>query len=70
MDITWLIGFGFWGSVFAMIRFGKYCRLLNRRDLDPEETAFFQRKARWWLKAVGVLLGLAVLAVLVSAVTQ
>lgn len=53
-----------------MCRFGRYCRLLNCRDLEPEEAEFFQRKARWWLKATGALMGLAVLSILAGIVVQ
>lgn len=70
MILSRLIAIGFLGSIFAMCRFGRYCRLLNCRDLEPEEAEFFQRKARWWLKATGALLGLAVLSILAGIVVQ
>lgn len=53
-----------------MFRFGKYCRLLNDRDLEPEETERYQARARMWLAATGVLLGTAVLSIIAGAITQ
>ena len=63
MILSRLIAFGFLGSILAMFRFSRYCRLLNRWDLTQEEAAFLQKKARWWLAATGVLLGLAALSI-------
>ena len=71
MILSRLIAFGFLGSVFAMFRFGKYCRLLNGGgSLEPEEMERYQAGARRWLAAMGILLGTAVLSILVAAVTQ
>lgn len=63
MILSRLIAFGFLGSVLAMFRFSRYCRLLNRWDLTQEEAAFLQKRARWWLTAAGALLGLAALSI-------
>lgn len=68
MILSRLIAFGFLGSIVSMFRFGSYCRRLNRWDLEPEEAEFLQRKARWWMKATGALLGLAVLSILAGAI--
>lgn len=70
MIFSWLIAIGFLGSVFGMFRFGKYCRLLNRFDLEPEEAERYQACARRWLTATGCLLGLAVLTIIVGIITQ
>ena len=70
MILSRLIAIGFLGSVLAMFRFGKYCRLLNGRDLEPEETERYQARARIWLAATGVLLGTAVLSIIAGAITQ
>ena len=70
MIFSRLIAIGFLGSVFGMFRFGKYCRLLNSRNLDPEETERYQARAQRWLAATGCLLGLAVLTIIVGFITQ
>lgn len=55
-----LINIGFGGSIVAMIRFSKYCRLLNRRwTLSEEEEERYQAKARHWLAATGGLIAVA-----------
>lgn len=71
MILSRLIAFGFLGSIFAMFRFGKYCRLLNSRGrLKPEVEERYQAGARRWLAAMGILLGMAVLSILVAIITQ
>lgn len=71
MLLSRLIAIGFLGSIFAMFRFGKYCRLLNRLgDLTQEEMERYQAGARRWLAATGCLLGLAVLSLIVGAILQ
>ena len=71
MIISRLIIIGFLGSIFAMFRFAKYCRLLNsRRNLSQEEAEHYQAKARFWLTAVGCLLGVAGLAFIAGIVIQ
>lgn len=70
MILSRLIAIGFLGSIFAMFRFGKYCRLLNNRDLEQEEAERFQVRARRWLASAGVLLGTAALSILVGIITQ
>lgn len=70
MILSKLIAIGFLGSIFGMFRFGKYCRLLNRHDLDQEEAERYQARARRWLAATGCLLGVAVLSILVGIITQ
>ena len=37
MILSRLVAIGFLGSIFAMFRFAKYCRLLNGHDLEQEE---------------------------------
>lgn len=70
MILSRLIAIGFLGSIFAMFRFGKYCRLLNSRDLEPEETERYQKRAQRWLAATGCLLGVAVLSILAGIAAQ
>lgn len=70
MFLSRLIAFGFLGSIFAMFRFSKYCRLLNRRGLEPEEAERYQAGARRWLAASGCLLGLAVLSIVAGGILQ
>jgi len=66
-----LIAIGFWGSILAMFRFGKYCRLLNGGpDMDPHDAELYQAKARAWLKAAGGLLGLSILSIIISIILQ
>lgn len=59
-----LITLGFLGSIFAMFRFAKYCRLLNSRNLEPEEAERYQAKARQWMAAIGAFLGGVALSVI------
>jgi len=69
MILPKLIAVGFWGSIFAMFRFGKYCRLLNGGSgMDPQDAERCQAKARGWLMAAGGLLGLSVLSILICVV--
>lgn len=70
MLLSRLIAIGFLGSIFGMFRFGKYCRLLNRFDLEPEEAARYQARAQRWLAATGCLLGLAVLSIIVGGILR
>jgi len=66
-----LIAIGFWGSIFAMFRFGKYCRLLNGGfDMDPQDAERYQARARGWLTAAGGLLGLSVLSIIIGIILQ
>ena len=62
------VNLGIGGSIFTMLRFSKYCRLLNRSwELDPETMEAYQAKARRCLLATGCLLGTAFAAMLLSA---
>ena len=70
MILSRLIAVGFLGSILAMSRFARYCRLLNSRDLEPEEADRFQARARRWLIVAGVFLGTAVLSILAGIVVQ
>ena len=70
MLLSRLITLGFLGSIFAMFRFSKYCRLLNRRDLEPEEVEWYQARAQRWLAAAGTLLGTAVLSIIAGGIFQ
>lgn len=70
MMLSRLIAIGFLGSIFAMFRFSRYCRLLNRWDLEPEEAERYQAGARRWLAAVGCLLGMAVVSIVVACIIQ
>lgn len=70
MILSRLIAIGFLGSVFAMFRFGKYCRLLNSRDLEQEEAERYQALAQRWLASAGALLGTAVLSIVVGGIIQ
>lgn len=64
-----LIGMGITGSVFTMLQFSKYCRLLNQRwTLDPETVKRYQAKAQRWLAATGCMIGTAVLSIFLAAV--
>lgn len=65
-----LIAVGFLGSIFAMFRFAKYCRLLNSRDLEQEEAAQYQAGAQRWLAAAGVLFAGAVLSIVAGVILQ
>lgn len=65
-----LVAIGFLGSIVGMFRFGKYCRLLNSFNLEPEEAERYQARARRWLAATGCLLGVAVLSIIVGCVIQ
>ncbi|WP_325200092.1 hypothetical protein [Oscillibacter sp.] len=53
-----------------MFRFAKYCRLLNSRDLEPEEAERYQARAQRWLAAIGTLLGIAVLSIIAAIIFQ
>ena len=68
MIISNLVAIGFLGSIFGMFRFGKYCRLLNNRNLEPEEAERYQARAQRWLAAVGCLLGVTVLTLIVGGI--
>ena len=68
--VSRLITLGFLGSIFAMFRFSKYCRLLNSRDLEPEAAARYQARARRWLAAIGAFWGGVALTIIVGAVLQ
>lgn len=68
MIFSRLIAIGFLGSIFAMFRFSKYCRLLNRWDLEQEEAERYQARAQRWLAAGGVLLGVAGLSIVVGII--
>ena len=70
MILSRLIAIGFLGSIFTMFRFGKYCRLLNSHDLEPEEAERYQTQAQRYLAATGCLLGMAVLAIAAGIVLQ
>ena len=70
MILSRLIAIGFLGSVVAMFRFSKYCRLLNLPDLEPEQPARYQVRAQRWLAAAGGLLGMAVLSVIAGFILQ
>lgn len=64
-----LIGIGFTGSVITMLRFSKYCGLLNQRwKLDQETARRYQRKAQQYLSATGCLLAVAIVTMIVSAI--
>ena len=71
MIISQLIIIGFLGSIFAMFRFAKYCRLLNsRRKLTREEEERYQAGAKRWLAIMGCLLGMAGLAIVAGVIMQ
>lgn len=70
MIVSRLVAIGFLGSIFAMFRFSKYCRLLNSRDLDQEEAERYQAGAQRWLAATGALLGGVVLSLIMGTVLQ
>ena len=70
MILSRLVAAGFLGSIFAMFRFSRYCRLLNSRDLEPEEAERYQAGAQRWLAAIGALLGGTVLILIVGAILQ
>ncbi len=65
-----MVAIGFLGSIFGMFRFAKYCRLLNSRDLEPEEAERYQARAQRWLAAIGTLLGIAVLSIIAAIIFQ
>jgi Na+(H+)/acetate symporter ActP len=65
-----LVAIGFLGSIFAMFRFAKYCRLLNGHDLEQEEAERYQARAQRWLAAAGTLLGTAVLSIIACGIFQ
>ena len=68
MILSRLVAIGFLGSIFAMFRFAKYCRLLNGHDLEQEEAERYQARAQRWLAAVGCLLGVTVLTLIVGGI--
>ena len=70
MILSRLIAIGFLGSIFAMFRFAKYCRLLNSHDLEQEEAERYQARAQRWLAAAGTLLGTAVLSIIAGGIFQ
>ena len=70
MILSRLVAIGFLGSIFAMFRFAKYCRLLNSHDLEQEEAERYQARAQRWLAAAGTLLGTAVLSIIVGGIFQ
>lgn len=71
MFFSKLIAIGFWGSILAMFRFGKYCRLLNSGSgMDPQDAERYQAKARGWLAAAGGLLSLSILSIIISIILQ
>lgn len=64
-----LIGIGFVGSVVTMLRFSKYCGLLNQRwKLDQKTAERYQHKAQQYLAATGCLLVVAIATMIVSAI--
>ncbi len=69
MILSRLVAIGFLGSIFAMFRFAKYCRLLNS-DLEQEEAERYQARAQRWLAAAGTLLGTAVLSIIAGGIFQ
>lgn len=70
MILSRLIAIGFLGSLFAMFRFSKYCRLLNCRDVEQGEAERYRARAQRWLAAAGCLLGVALLSILAGVVLQ
>lgn len=67
--INLIINLGIGGSILTMIKFSKYCRLLNqRRTLDNETAERYQAKARRCLIMTGILLGAAFAAMFLSAI--
>lgn len=70
MILSRLVAIGFLGSIFAMFRFAKYCRLLNSRGLDQETAERYQARAQRWLAAAGALLGTAVLSIIAGGIFQ
>ncbi len=70
MLLSRLITLGFLGSIFAMFRFARYCRLLNRWDLAPEVAKRYQARAQRWLAAIGAMLGLVALSVIAGAIIR
>ena len=70
MILSRLVAIGFLGSIFAMFRFAKYCRLLNGHDLEQEEAERYQARAQRWLAAAGTLLGTAVLSIIAGGLFQ
>lgn len=69
MFLYLVIQFGIGGSILTMLRFSKYCRLLNQHwTLDPETVELYQARARRYLAATGCLLGAAFAAMFLSAV--
>ena len=70
MILSRLVAIGFLGSIFAMFRFAKYCRLLNRWDLEPEEAERYQAGAQRSLAAMGSMLGMVALSIIVAAIMQ
>nr|WP_325211894.1 hypothetical protein [uncultured Oscillibacter sp.] len=53
-----------------MSQFFKYCRLLNGRDLEPEESERYRCRAQRWLAASGCLFGVALLAIIVGIILR
>ena len=70
MILSRLVAIGFLGSIFAMFRFAKYCRLLNGHDLEQEEAERYQARAQRWLAAIGAMLGLVALSVIAGAIIR
>lgn len=63
------VNLGIGGSILTMMRFAKYCRLLDQGwSLDPETMELYQAKARHYLAATGCLLATAFVAMFLSAV--
>lgn len=67
--VTYLmINLGIGGSILTMIKFSKYCRLLNKnRGLDDETAERYQTRAKRYLAATGGLLLMAFAAMFLSA---
>lgn len=64
-----LIGMGLLGSVITMLRFSKYCGLLNQRwKLDQETADRYQRKAQQYLAATGCLLAVSVASIILGVI--
>lgn len=70
MILSRLVAIGFLGSIFAMFRFAKYCRLLNGHDLEQEEAERYQARAQRWLAAIGSMLGLVALSLIAGAIIR
>lgn len=71
MILSRMITIGFLGSIFAMFRFAKYCRLLNSgMDIEPKKAERYQAKAQRWLAAAGCFLGMVALSIIVVIILQ